>query len=303
MNTKKIVFNFFSIILLILITSIFISYANSFDFLLPNKSEAISYAELRGMFGATGDFFGGMLNPILSFITVLLLIYSIKIQLKELSATRGELALSRAAQEAQVKTIEKEFNMYSLNDCKSILDSQLKLIESIQSRPCLLLPAFYMPYENSLSDISEEEKKWHTADWIKSYLETVVPSHSFLSSLDNYPVKRMSIRDVYPVLKGAAYQFILKESDDGPEVESLKKMHHYIESAIKTYQCMIEFLNKLPDQERVNVSYTLQFYTDKIEYTCIRELKYMMISQTSLQEELKRITRLFEDSKESIGCN
>lgn len=62
-----------------------------------------------------GDFVGGTLNPILGFLTVGLLVWSIQIQMKELKATREELAatkteteLSRKAMEAQVQHLEQQ---------------------------------------------------------------------------------------------------------------------------------------------------------------------------------------------------
>lgn len=45
--------------------------------------------------GAFGDFVGGVLNPLLTFGTILLLIYSITFQLDELKETRNEIKESR----------------------------------------------------------------------------------------------------------------------------------------------------------------------------------------------------------------
>ncbi|TVO34740.1 hypothetical protein [Vibrio algivorus] len=45
----------------------------------------------QATFGAFGDFLGGVLNPILSFLTIVLLIYSIRFQLEELKHTRNEI--------------------------------------------------------------------------------------------------------------------------------------------------------------------------------------------------------------------
>lgn len=60
-------------------------------------------------FGQIGDFFGGMLNPILAFASFMALLYTIRIQSKqldlsidELKATRKELASSRKAQQEMV---------------------------------------------------------------------------------------------------------------------------------------------------------------------------------------------------------
>lgn len=82
----------------------------------------------QGDFGAFGDFLGGVLNPILGFATVGLLIWSLKLQMNELSLSRQELALtrqelaetkaetalSRKAVEAQVDHLHKEAKINEL---------------------------------------------------------------------------------------------------------------------------------------------------------------------------------------------
>lgn len=57
-------------------------------------------------FAFFGDFIGGTLNPILAFLAFLALLYTIKIQSDELSATREELAKSAEAQQEQSKSLE-----------------------------------------------------------------------------------------------------------------------------------------------------------------------------------------------------
>ncbi len=63
-------------------------------------------------FGAFGDFLGGILNPILSFATLSLLIWSINIQVRELKATTAEFRRSATAQEAIDKNQKKELDYY-----------------------------------------------------------------------------------------------------------------------------------------------------------------------------------------------
>jgi uncharacterized membrane protein len=52
--------------------------------------------------GQMGDFFGGMLNPILAFASFIALLYTIRIQSKEMADARTEMHLSRLAQEQAV---------------------------------------------------------------------------------------------------------------------------------------------------------------------------------------------------------
>lgn len=75
----------------------------------------------KGDFGAFGDYFGGVLNPILGFATVSLLVWSLKYQMDELALTRQvleetqkEAALSRKAMEEQVTHLKKEAELNEL---------------------------------------------------------------------------------------------------------------------------------------------------------------------------------------------
>lgn len=102
----------------------------------------------QGDFGAFGDFFGGILNPILGFATVTLLVWSLNIQLNELSLSRNELslsreelrltrqelaetkeetALSRRAMEAQVEHLQKEAKLNELMRVMADLRAQCQL--------------------------------------------------------------------------------------------------------------------------------------------------------------------------------
>lgn len=58
--------------------------------------------------GTFGDFFGGMLSPILTFVTFIALIATILIQLKELRMTRQEMVNAANAQEETAKSLQKQ---------------------------------------------------------------------------------------------------------------------------------------------------------------------------------------------------
>ncbi|MCU8035046.1 MULTISPECIES: hypothetical protein [unclassified Shewanella] len=100
----------------------------------------------KGDFGAFGDYFGGVLNPILGFATVSLLVWSLKYQMDELALSRQELALtrqelaetkeetalSRKAMEEQVNHIKNEAK---LNELTRLLDLSQKKYEVIIGQP------------------------------------------------------------------------------------------------------------------------------------------------------------------------
>lgn len=62
--------------------------------------------------GPVGDFFGGTLNPLLSFLALLALLHTISIQSKELEATRKELQRSALAQEKTESNLEAQSSIF-----------------------------------------------------------------------------------------------------------------------------------------------------------------------------------------------
>lgn len=86
-------------------------------------------------FGQFGDFIGGTLNPFLSFLTIVLLIWSIRIQMYELRLTRREMEKTRIELEktakAQSESYQLQLNEVShrqLDDALSNLYSELETI-------------------------------------------------------------------------------------------------------------------------------------------------------------------------------
>ncbi|TMO54095.1 hypothetical protein [Pseudoalteromonas phenolica] len=99
---------------LVLTAVLFGYYLSSFTSFFPLTGEAENWGELRGQFGALGDFFGGLLNPVLSFCTIVLLIFSLRVQMGELSLSRKELKRTRLAHEQQLK--DAKFAANSTNE-------------------------------------------------------------------------------------------------------------------------------------------------------------------------------------------
>lgn len=73
------------------------AYTGTFDSIIPQQDFTPDESQIRGSLGALGDYFGGILNPIFSFVTILLLLISLFYQRKELRLTREELAKSSVA--------------------------------------------------------------------------------------------------------------------------------------------------------------------------------------------------------------
>jgi uncharacterized membrane protein len=75
--------------------------------------------------GQMGDFFGGMLNPILAFASFIALLVTIKLQSEEMKETREELKQSRIAQQDLVKQAKAEQKNHSNRERYKILLSSM----------------------------------------------------------------------------------------------------------------------------------------------------------------------------------
>ena len=72
-----------------------------------------------------GDYLGGVLNPILGFATVILLVWSIKLQLKELQLTRAEMIENTKANQDQADELNRQNHL--LEDQHKMELSKLKV--------------------------------------------------------------------------------------------------------------------------------------------------------------------------------
>lgn len=82
-------------------------------------------------YGTFGDFFGGVLNPILTFLTFMGLLFTILLQQSELKLTRKELKDSAAALSDQAKTLAQQL---SLAQNKERRDLTIKMLDRWTSK-------------------------------------------------------------------------------------------------------------------------------------------------------------------------
>ena len=89
----------------------------------------------QAKWGTFGDYIGGTLNPILSFISLIALLTTIVLQSKELELTRDELKRSASAQEETKKILDKQSETLARQQFEStffsMLDQHNKLLESL----------------------------------------------------------------------------------------------------------------------------------------------------------------------------
>lgn len=81
-----------------------------------------------GWHGTFGDFFGGVVNPILTFLTFFGLLITIVLQKAELRETRKELAKSASALDEQVKQFARQGNVAGFY---KLVDNHMSIVSSI----------------------------------------------------------------------------------------------------------------------------------------------------------------------------
>ena len=84
-----------------LAASLYLIYSGSFETVFPQEN-------IRGDWGAFGDFFGGILNPVFAFLGLIMLVLTLKINMQELSLTRKEMEKSAEALEAQSESLQRQ---------------------------------------------------------------------------------------------------------------------------------------------------------------------------------------------------
>jgi hypothetical protein len=101
--------------------------ANALAVLQGPDELRVSRAEVLGM---AGDFLGGVLNPILSFFSFLALLFTLRLQRRELSATMDELKKSTVAAESNVRLFTEQIQAQRLDAFENTFFSLLKLHNS-----------------------------------------------------------------------------------------------------------------------------------------------------------------------------
>ncbi len=82
--------------------------AGAFCIVIVATAFAIVHYDAGATGGTFGDFIGGTLNPILTFLTFMALLITIVLQQKELAETRNELAASARALEDQHRSLDRQ---------------------------------------------------------------------------------------------------------------------------------------------------------------------------------------------------
>ena len=92
-----------------------------------NDGEGMSRAEALGL---SGDFLGGVLNPVLSFFSFLALLFTLRLQRRELNATMDELKKSTIAAESNVRLFTEQIAAQRLDAFENTFFALLKVFNT-----------------------------------------------------------------------------------------------------------------------------------------------------------------------------
>lgn len=91
-------------------------------------------------FGQVGDFFGGMLNPILAFASFIALLYTIKLQSAEMKESRNELQQSRLAQQEAARAastqLKQQISLTEYTGLIKIFSDELDVLQDLYKKSC-----------------------------------------------------------------------------------------------------------------------------------------------------------------------
>lgn len=97
-----------------------------------------SFSTQNSTWGTFGDFIGGTLNPILSFLALIALLFTIVLQNKELEATREELKRAANAHEKSKDVMDKQYEALKQQKFEatffSLLDQHNQLLQKLTDK-------------------------------------------------------------------------------------------------------------------------------------------------------------------------
>lgn len=113
----------------------------------------------RSALGALGDYFGGLLNPILAFLSFIALLWTLKLNQEELAETRKELARAANAQEDSKKVMDQQLKTQTLQQCDNLFALMFKQLIESQNEVVLVINNYSNSSELSLDVVRNAIKK------------------------------------------------------------------------------------------------------------------------------------------------
>lgn len=239
---------FLLILLTIAIAAVFIiaiSYFLQFGS-LPNEKTSEHTQNLIGAWGTVGDYFGGTLNPILAFCSLIALCYTIDLQNKQLKKTDEQLKQNQLALEQNKIVLEQNAKALEFNN-QELKNSTRQLEISAQAQAEMEKTQKIQQFEGLFTYMANELSKIYgtlNINSINAFLRNSSEntySHKTTKNLIRYTpnVSRFCIY-LYQTLK-----LIDKQDDDTFSFSDKKKYSNIIRSSLDDTVLQLVFLNNL----------------------------------------------------------
>jgi len=173
------------------------------------------------VFGAFGDFIGGTLNPVFGFATIVLLIWSIRLQRKELVETRIEFKRSAEAQEKIEKNQRDELNFYKNKETIEHIKSELKILD-LKKQEIL-----NSPFMNNTDISLNAVVNIGTVSALRNF-QHIMLGYNYTGSQEanHLPITNIITRFISYIME---YYYYLQKLQEGKEHELyLMKVHSFI---------------------------------------------------------------------------
>ena len=199
----------------------------------------------QAMFGAFGDFVGGLLNPIFTFLTMMLLIFSIRFQINELKLTREEMIRTRDVHDKNVsQSSNSAIIPYALDSVKKLEDEFNKFVDE---EICIEFDASdnsktkKMRFR-SLSAVgqwnksNQIDKLDHFVDYERAKWKRICLHENRVVAI--YDIRRYLISGIYPLSRDLAEVYEIIYKSDAPTFL-------YLSSFAKTYRVLDKIVSKI----------------------------------------------------------
>ncbi len=192
--------------------------------------------------GTFGDYLGGTLNPIISFLALIGLLYTIHQQAQEMQATREELKLAAEQQRQQVEQQSRQSEIFNLQQFEStffsLLEQHNKAVEKIEAESILeKLHDIYNKklYQITMSKPSEELSNSHAIKSInqhyelKSYFNLLFQILKFISISLSHNSKKSELNN------SEDSKITIKDFDSDNKISKKKLSQEYITPRERMY--------------------------------------------------------------------
>lgn len=209
----------------------------------PNQKTSEDIIDLIASWGTIGDYFGGLLNPVLGFCSFMALLYTIDLQNKQLKKTDAQLEQNKIALEQNAKALE-------LNN-KELKNSNQQLELSSKAQAEMEKTQRLQQFENLFTYMANELSKiydvWHNVS--SSVSASYVLRRSYGTTYSHSDARNF-LRSEHKLVRFFMYLYqILKLIDDQPseriDSNGKKRYSNIIRSSMDNETLQLIFLNCL----------------------------------------------------------